>query len=366
MRAILQMSGDKNIRIASKSIRSIGILNMIKEYSDRFQGIMCFTATEAIYLYEQGFDDLLVAYPTWDEKQLRTVCRLVKTGATITLMVDSMAHVKRLKSIAKEEEGMFLIAIDVDVSTKFPGVYFGVYRSPLRSVKKVIHLAKQIKEIPQVKLDGVMGYEAQIAGVVDQAPNQKVKNNVVRYLKKRSRKQIARKRTTLMKALHKLGISLRFVNGGGTGSLKSTHRERYVTEVTVGSGFYYPHLFDQYVDLDLEPAAFFATEITRLPRSDMYTCTGGGYVASGASNVDKLPIIHLPKGATLTENEAVGEVQTPVYYKGPINLTYGDPIIFRHSKAGELCERFQYLYLIKDNQIIDKKNTYRGDGKCFL
>jgi len=59
-------------------------------------------------------------------------------------------------------------------------------------------------------------------------------------------------------------------------------------------------------------------------------------------------------------------VQTPILYDGPITLTYGDPIIFRHSKAGELCERFNALYLIKDKKVISEKLTYRGEGKCFL
>src|SRR5690625_3052583 len=123
---ILQMADDQPIRIASKSIRSVDVLKKIMSYSDQFQGIMCFTAKEAIYLYEQGFNDLLVAYPTWDEKNLRQVCRLVNDGATITLMIDSVAHINRLETIAKEENGTFLVAVDIDLSSSFPGLHFGV------------------------------------------------------------------------------------------------------------------------------------------------------------------------------------------------------------------------------------------------
>lgn len=363
---ILEMSGDKKIRVASKSIRSVGVLKMIMDHSDRFQGVMCFTAAEAIYLYERGFDDLLVAYPAWDEQLLRQVCQLVKDGAMITLMIDSTEHVNRLASIAEEEDGTFLVAIDIDLSSQFPGLHFGVYRSPLRTVDHVLQLAKEVVHSPYLKLDGVMGYEAQIAGVVDAAPKQMMKNSIVRLLKKRSIRDISKKRSAIMKALQQEGLSLRFVNGGGTGSLTSTKNEQHVTEVTAGSGFYNSHLFDKYESLQLTPAVCFATEITRKPKPNMYTCAGGGYVASGAAGVDKLPEVYLPNGAKLTKNEAVGEVQTPVIYEGPIHLTHGDPIIFRHSKAGELCERFQQLYIIEGNKIVRKENTYRGDGKCFL
>ena len=72
----------------------------------------------------------------------------------------------------------------------------------------------------------------------------------------------------------------------------------------------------------------------------------------------------MPKGIKLEENEGVGEVQTPMNYKG--QLTLGDPVFFRHAKAGELCERFNELIVISENQIVNRYKTYRGKGKCFL
>ncbi len=35
-------------------------------------------------------------------------------------------------------------------------------------------------------------------------------------------------------------------------------------------------------------------------------------------------------------------------------------------KAGELCERFDRLYLITGDTIRDEVPTYRGEGKTFL
>src|SRR5699024_3792258 len=93
-------------------------------------------------------------------------------------------------------------------------------------------------------LDGIMGYEAQIAGVTDSDPRQRTKNLAIRHLKKQSLKKIHHKRTQLMKRLQKEKIPVRFINGGGTGSLEETAKEASVTEVTVGSGFFSSHLFD--------------------------------------------------------------------------------------------------------------------------
>jgi D-serine deaminase-like pyridoxal phosphate-dependent protein len=80
--------------------------------------------------------------------------------------------------------------------------------------------------------------------------------------------------------------------------------------------------------------------------------------------LDKIPKPYLPEGAELLENEMAGEVQTPIKYKGKLQI--GDPIFMRHSKAGELCEHFNEIILIKDNKIIDRVKTYRGEGKRVL
>lgn len=39
------------------------------------QGVMCFTVAEAAFLAEQGFDDLLVAYPTVQDSDLNSLAQ---------------------------------------------------------------------------------------------------------------------------------------------------------------------------------------------------------------------------------------------------------------------------------------------------
>ena len=40
-------------------------------------------------------------------------------------------------------------------------------------------------------------------------------------------------------------------------------------------------------------------------------------------------------------------------------MDIGESILFRHSKAGELCERFPFLYRVK-KEIVGEYSTYRG------
>ncbi len=366
IRAIKSRTGGKRIRLASKSLRSVAVIRRILDADACFQGLMCFTAHEAAYLAQQGFDDLLIGYPCWHEEDITAVAHATAAGAHITLMIDSIEHVKQVEKVAQMYGVRLPLCLDIDMSSNFPGLHFGVWRSSLRTVEQVQPILECILNSSHVWLDALMGYEAQIAGLGDSYPGKVAKNRLVQMLKRRSVVEIAERRAAIVNLIERHGVQLRVVNGGGTGSMRTTGAEAVVTEITVGSGFYSPALFDNYRDFHYQPAAGYAIEIVRQPGQSLYTCLGGGYNASGTVGTDKQPKPYLPHGARLDPLEGAGEVQTPIRYEGTMQLQLGDPIFMRHSKAGELCERFTHLLLVSHGAIVDTVTTYRGDGQCFL
>jgi D-serine deaminase-like pyridoxal phosphate-dependent protein len=359
-------AGGLPIRLVTKSIRSVAILRRVLASDPQFQGLMCYSAAEAAWLATQGFDDLLVAYPTVEPEDLRAVAAQVGAGRVITLMVDSAAQVQRIAAVAQIEGVVQPLAIDLDMSSDFPGLHFGVFRSPISGVDAALALAAEIARHPSLRLDGLMGYESQIAGLMDAVPGQAVKSAVVRLLKRRSIPEVNERRRATVAALAAAGHPLRWVNGGGTGSFESTRADTSVTELAAGSGLYLPTLFDHYQAFQGRPAAGFAVAVTRSAAPGIVTCAGGGYPASGPGGVDRLPRPWLPAGCALIATEGAGEVQTPVRLPAGVQLAPGDPLLFRHAKAGELCERFNELLLIEGGAVVDKVATYRGDGKCFF
>ena len=136
--------------------------------------------------------------------------------------------------------------------------------------------------------------------------------------------------------------------------------------MAAGSGFVDSHLFDAYRGLTLRPAAYFALQVVRRPGKGLLTCHGGGYVASGAAGRDRLPLPALPAGLSLLDLEGAGEVQTPLRATGDTPLELGDPVFFRHAKAGELAEHFAGYILIRGERVEARAPTYRGLQKCFL
>lgn len=351
------------IRVATKSLRVPDLIRRALNSSAVYQGLMCFCVREAFFLSEQGFDDLLVAYPTASAQDLDLLKKMHDSGRTVSLVVDSVEHLQALHSVFQNSALPFSVLFEVDLSLRMGPLVIGVRRSPLRTAGDVSRLLSEIKKFPSLKFGGIMAYEAHVAGVGDRNPFKPLLSQLLKPLRRFSARQIARKRVQISEMLKQHGEKNFIFNGGGTGSLSFNVAEKdTLSELTAGSGFYCPHLFDYYTNLDLEPAAFYALQIARKPESGWYTCLGGGFVASGEPGWDR---IARPVGDfKLSGFEATGEVQTPVQTANPMSI--GDNVVFRHAKAGELMERFNDVMLIEKGQISGRSKTYRGHGECYF
>lgn len=351
------------IRLASKSLRCREVQRRVLERPG-WAGTLAFTLPEALWLAGEGWDDLVVAYPTVDRGALRDLAG-GPARERVTVMVDSTAHLDLIGSVGGA--GPVRVCIDVDAGWAPLGgrVRIGAKRSPVRTPEAAAALAREIVARPEVELDGVMAYEAQIAGVGDRPPGRPVRGLALRAIQRLSARELAARRAAVVAAVRET-TPLRFVNGGGTGSLHTTTREAAVTEIAAGSGLYGPTLFDAYRAFAPRPAALFALPVVRRPSRSIATALGGGYLASGPADAARLPRPHAPAGLRLDPQEGAGEVQTPLLGAPARDLAVGDRVWFRHAKAGELCERFDRLYLVEGDAVVDEVPTYRGEGKTFL
>lgn len=376
--ALVGRSQGRPIRVASKSVRSRDLLRAVLAMPG-YAGIMAFTLPEALWLAtgeDPVSDDVLVAYPTVDRQALARLVRDPAAARAITLMVDDPAHLDLIGAAVAEaadargsDAPPVRVCLDIDTSWQplGPRARVGTYRSPVRTPAQAAALARAVAARPELELDGVMAYEGQIAGVGDAPPGRPLYGRLLRAVQRRSVVELARRRAAIVRAVRDV-TELRFVNGGGTGSLHTTARERAVTELAAGSGLYHPHLFDHYRSFDGRPAALFALPVVRRPGPGSVTALGGGYPASGPVDAHRAPLPHLPAGLSYSANEGAGEVQTPLLGTAADALAIGDRVWMRHAKAGELCERFDTLHLIDSDTgaYEGRVSTYRGEGRTFL
>jgi D-serine deaminase-like pyridoxal phosphate-dependent protein len=372
-RELLARAAGTPIRVASKSVRCRSLLASILE-TPGFQGLMTFTLPESLWLHEAGFDDLLLAYPSADRGALARLARLDSERPPI-VMVDSVEHLDYIEAAAQGGGAgapagaprPIRVCLELDTGW-WPlrgRLKVGAKRSPVRTPAQAHALAREVVSRPRFELAALMGYEAHIAGVGDQPLDKRLQGPLIRWMKRRSVAELAERRAAVVAAVQEVA-PVPIVNGGGTGSVHTTAREAVITEITAGSGLFAPLLFDRYSDFDLTPAAMFAMPVVRRPSGGVATLLGGGYPASGGAGRDRLPAPYLPRGLRLDGQEGAGEVQTPVMGAAAASLRIGDRVYLRHAKAGELCERFASLHLVRGGEIVDEVPTYRGEGRTEL
>jgi D-serine deaminase-like pyridoxal phosphate-dependent protein len=360
---LTRRAGGRPIRLASKSVRSRRVMAEALAHPG-FEGVLAYSLAEAIWLVRSGScHDVLVAYPTVDRAALAELTADPELLAAIAIMADDEAHLRLAASAwrthAQHASAPVRVCLDVDSSLRLGPVHLGVRRSPLHTPDDAARLAEHVRAHRELRLVGVMFYEAQVAGLPDSGP-------AVRLVKRRSLADLAERRTAVVRAVeHACGHPLELVNGGGTGSLEATAADAAVTEVTAGSGLYCPTLFDGYRAFTSRPAAWFALSVVRRPAPDVATCFSGGYIASGPVGHSREPRPVAPSGLSLLRTEGAGEVQTPVRGDAARELAVGDRVWFRHAKAGELCERFDRLHLVEGDRVVDEALTYRGEGRTF-
>jgi D-serine deaminase-like pyridoxal phosphate-dependent protein len=332
---MLRRSRGKPIRIATAAIRSRPVLERLLDLDPGFQGALTFSLAETLWLWERGVRDLVVAYPSSDRGCLVRLARVTSEDPeqAPVLMVDGTEHLDLIEEASSSFVAPIRVAIDIDLSFRALGglVKFGARRSSIRTTEQAVSLAQEIERRQRVRLVGTMAYERQIAGVPDNVPGKGFTNLLTRAVQRASARDLTERRAEIVTALSDVA-ELEFVNGGGTGSIETTAAEWSVTEIAAGSGFQAPVHLDHYRGFRLRPAAFFALPVSR--------GSGAGPVAP-ASAQRALP--------------------------GPrAELGTGAAVYFRDLRAGELCERFNRLYLVAGTTIRDEVPTYRGEGKSFL
>ena len=363
---LLRRAGGLPIRVASKSLRVRSIIEALLARPG-FRGVLAYTLPEALWLAETC-SDVVVGYPTVDRGAIEALATSESAAAEITLMVDDVAQLDLIDAVAAPATRPTIrVCLELDASWQAPPPLgrLGVWRSPLRTPEQVRALAEEVVRRPGFALVGLMGYEAQIAGVADRVPGRRAMNALVGWMKPRSGAELAARRAETVASVSQVA-DLDFVNGGGSGSVESTARDGSVTEVAAGSALFAGHYFDSYASFSPAPATGFALSVVRKPRPDCATVLGGGWIASGPPGLDRVPRVVFPEGLRMVPREMAGEVQTPLEGRAARSLRVGDRVWFRHAKSGELSEHVDEFAVVDGSSVVDRIPTYRGEGKAFL
>lgn len=221
----------KTVEIARKQIAAGAI------------GVTCAKLGEAEVLAAGGITDILIANQIVGDIKIRRLMVLPEKTDVI-VSVDSEENVAALAAAAKAAGRRLRVVIEVNT---------GMNRSGVEPGAPVVALADIIVKHSPLKLEGVMGWEAHVTAIADQAVKATAVADAIALL------------TTSADACRAAGHDMSIVSCGGTGTLLYCVSQPGVTEVQVGGAIFNDEHYRTHYGIDLPCALTVLTTVISRP-----------------------------------------------------------------------------------------------------
>src|SRR5688572_16191557 len=160
----------------------------------------------------QAGNDILMAYPPADRLRGVVLAALAHSGTTMRVGVDSAEAIGSVASSAAAMGTEVGILIDIDV---------GLHRTGVQTPEEALLLARQVRRLRGVRLDGIMFYPGHVK---DESAES------IRQLD-----EVEAKVAETIGLWHKNGLEARIVSGGSTPAAYQSHRMPSMTEARPGT-----------------------------------------------------------------------------------------------------------------------------------
>ena len=179
-------------------------------------GITCAKASEAEVFASSGIGDILIAHLPVGTGRVRRLVEMCRTATPIV----TCDHYVQAESLSAEcvRHGVTCRAL-VEIN-------IGMERTGVRPGRDALELAKGIKQLPGLRLMGIMGYEGHVMAINDREAKERAIDSALGIL------------SHAVGQFRKNGLCCEIVSAGGTGSLRQSLRCEALTEVQAGGAIF--------------------------------------------------------------------------------------------------------------------------------
>ena len=290
-------------------------------------GITCAKVSEAEVMVDAGIERVLVANEVVLPEKIEKLAHLARR-AEVMVAVDSAANVAALSAACRTANAELGVLVEVDI---------GMGRCGVRPGEEAVALAEKVVAAPELRFDGLMGYEGHLVLVAD--PSERAT---------KVREALAPLGDTCA-LLADAGIPAAIVSGGGTGTYDVTGTTTPMTEVQAGS---YVFMDSTYGPVRSE----FTPSLTLLTSVLSTTVRGGIVLDAGLKSISKefgLPRVRglaeaLPM-RYLAEEHAVMDIKDPDI----VRLQPGDRVQFEPTHCCTTVNLHDSLYVVQNGRLVD-------------
>jgi D-serine deaminase-like pyridoxal phosphate-dependent protein len=222
------------------------------------EGLSMATVWEAMVMAEAGIDDLFIVNTLSHPRKVDAVAALARENK-VQIAVDSVIQVEALATAATRHSATIGLLIEVDT---------GMDRAGADTAQEALALARQILRHPQLRLDGITGYEGHCSLEADRL--------------RRAAKQRAAMDFFIDVAEHleSNGVECAVRSAGGTATWDLTASHPRVTEVQAGSYVVMDNFHGARME-GFENALFVATSVVSAPAGRVVVDAGSKSIGVG-------------------------------------------------------------------------------------
>ena len=176
-------------------------------------GVTCAKLGEAEAVIHAGIRDVLIANQVVGTQKIARLINLAK-HAEIMVAVDNPQNVQAISEAAAAKGSTIRMLVEVNI---------GMDRCGVEPGQPTLELAQHILQSPNLKFEGLMGYEGHAVSIPDRAERDTATRQAVQRL------------LDAKHYLEKHGVEVPIMSGGGTGTFNITGSIPEMTEVQAGS-----------------------------------------------------------------------------------------------------------------------------------
>jgi D-serine deaminase-like pyridoxal phosphate-dependent protein len=290
----------KNWRPHTKGQKIPAVAHM--ELAAGAMGVTCAKLGEAEVMAGAGIRDILIANQIVGEQKATRLANL-RRHADVIVCVDSAENVAEL-SAAMQAKGVELrVLIELNV---------GMNRSGVLPGQPVLDLARKVADAPSLRLAGLMAWEANCTGLLDQAAKRECIEHSLGLL------------TSSADLCRREGLPIDIVSCGGTGTYWISATIPGVTEMQAGGGIFNDVHYAEDFGLDHEFALTIMTTVISRPAPDRIIVDAGRKTMSCDAA--------MPRPLGLGEVESVG-----------LSAEHGKVILKQPSETPRIGDRLEFI-----------------------
>ena len=199
------------VRVHFKSLKCTGLAHYVARLGA--DGFLCAKLNEAEILVAAGLTDVLIANQIVGPIKLKRLADLAKRS-TLRVCVDDFDNVTRLAEACAAADATLGVLVEVDIGMKRCGVAPG---------EPVLALARHIITYPNLRFDGLQGYDGHLQYIADiEERGKRCREGLEPFIATR-------------RLLEASGIPVSTVTGGGTGTWEFIAATPGMTEIQPGS-----------------------------------------------------------------------------------------------------------------------------------